>query len=227
VKAAVLAGSLLTAVFAAPAAAAPAVPAVHSASERSALVDRLSALAGGPSRRALDAALTAYERAAEHGEVARANLLTVIDYTRPSTEPRLWVLDLSVGRILYHELVAHGRESGDNATTSFSNAPNSLMTSLGLFVTDSSYVGHNGYSLRLRGLDPGINDNAWARAIVVHGAAYVSDAIAAKLGRLGRSWGCPAVRTDIARTLIDTIKGGTVLFAYGGPADAGAAASSH
>jgi hypothetical protein len=101
------------------------------------------------------------------------------------------------------------------------------MTSLGLFVTDSSYVGHNGYSLRLRGLDPGINDNAWARAIVVHGAAYVSDAIAAKLGRLGRSWGCPAVRTDIARTLIDTIKGGTVLFAYGGPADAGAAASSH
>ena len=102
------------------------------------------------------------------------------------------------------------------------------MTSLGLFVTDTSYVGSNGYSLRLRGLEPGINDNAFARAIVIHGAAYVSQAIADKLGRLGRSWGCPAVRSDIARKLIDTIKGGTAIYAYGGPAsDAASRQAAH
>jgi hypothetical protein len=89
------------------------------------------------------------------------------------------------------------------------------MSSLGLFVTDRSYQGQNGYSLRLRGLDPGVNDHAFARAIVIHGAPYVSAATAAELGRLGRSWGCPAVRMDVARTLIDQIKGGTVVYAYG------------
>ena len=102
------------------------------------------------------------------------------------------------------------------------------MTSLGLFVTGTSYVGSNGYSLRLRGLDPGINDNAYARAIVIHGADYVSQAIASRLGRLGRSWGCPAVRSEIARTLIDTIKGGTAIYAYGGPAaDAASRRTNH
>ncbi len=180
-----------------------------------ALVERFADLAGGPSRAALTAALNAYEAAADWGVVAREGLLTVIDYTRPSTEPRLWVLDLQAGRIVYRELVAHGRETGGNIARAFSNAPGSLMSSLGLFVTDAAYVGKNGYSLRLRGLDPGINDNAYARAIVVHGASYVSQAIAARLGRLGRSWGCPAVRAEIARALIDTIKGGTVLYAYG------------
>ena len=173
---------------------------------------------GGPSAPALNAALAAYAEATNQGAVARPDLLTVIDYTRPSTEPRMWVLDLQRGSVLYRELVAHGKHSGENMTQAFSNANGSLMTSLGLFITDTSYVGSNGYSLRLRGLDPGINDNAYARAIVIHGAAYVSQAIAAKLGRLGRSWGCPAVRSEIARKLIDTIKGGTAIYAYGGPA---------
>jgi hypothetical protein len=195
-------------------AATPA--AAHGTVDASALVHRLASLSGGPSRPALDAALAAYADATRHAAVARANLLTVIDYTRPSTEPRLWVLDLDSGRVLYRELVAHGRRSGDNTTRAFSNAPGSLMTSLGLFVTDAAYVGRNGYSLRLRGLEPGVNDNAYDRAIVVHGAAYVNRAVAERLGRLGRSWGCPAVRLDIARILIDTIKGGTVVYAYGG-----------
>jgi hypothetical protein len=184
--------------------------------DEAALESRLATTAGGPGRRVLDAALAAYVSATHQGAVARTGLLTVIDYTRPSTEPRLWVLDLNRARVLYRELVAHGRRSGDNTTRFFSNAAGSLMTSLGLFVTDTSYVGRNGYSLRLRGLDSGVNDNAWDRAIVVHGAAYVSTAVAERLGRLGRSWGCPAVRADVARPLIDTIKGGTVVFAYGG-----------
>ena len=182
------------------------------------LSSRLADLPGGPDRRALDAALSSYLRALSRGAVARSSLLTLIDYTRPSTEPRLWVLDLDTGRVLYRELVAHGRRSGDNVARYFSNDAGSLMTSLGLFVTDLPYIGQNGYSLRLRGLDPGINDHAYDRAIVLHGAPYVSETNATRFGRLGRSWGCPAVRSTVARRLIDTIKGGTVLFAYGTPA---------
>src|SRR5262245_3236497 len=188
----------------------------NNAAATSALVSGLTE-AGGPSRVVLDAAFAAYQSAADRGVVLRENLLTVIDYTRPSTEPRLWVLDLGAGRVLYRELVAHGKASGDNTTRAFSNAPGSLMSSVGLFLTDVSYVGRNGYSLRLRGLEAGVNDRAYERAIVIHGATYVSQVAAVRLGRLGRSWGCPAVRADIARPLIDLIKGGTVLYAYGGP----------
>jgi len=179
------------------------------------VAERLAAVPNGPGRRVLDAALAAYNEAAQHGTLARPDLLTVIDYTRPSTERRLWVLDLARGRVLFHELVAHGKNSGENLTRFFSNAHGSLKTSLGLFVTDTPYVGRNGYSLRLRGLDRGVNDNALDRAIVMHGASYVSAAIAAKLGRLGRSWGCPAVSAEVARDIIDTIKGGSAIFAYG------------
>jgi len=180
-----------------------------------AAVARLEALAGGPSAVALAPAIDAYRRAVALGLVTNPRLLTIIDYSRPSTEARLWVLDLTLGKVLHRELVAHGRGSGDNVATKFSNSDGSHMSSLGLFVTDQSYRGQNGYSLRLRGLDPGVNDHAFARAIVIHGAPYVSAAIAAQLGRLGRSWGCPAVRTEVARTLIDLIKDGTVVYAYG------------
>jgi len=177
---------------------------------------RIEQLPGAPVHAALDAAMDAYNRAVTAGEVMNPALLTVIDYTRPSTEPRLWVIDLLHGKIVHRELVAHGRNSGENFATDFSNDEGSRKTSLGLFVTDHTYYGDNGYSLRLRGLDPGINDRAFERAIVMHGAAYVSDSAARRLGRLGRSWGCPAVRPEIARSLIDLIKEGTVLYAYGG-----------
>jgi hypothetical protein len=208
----IAAASAAVALAASPAAAVPPAVAPVPAAES------LAAVPGGPSRAALDAALAAYASATARGSIARTNLLTIIDYTRPSTEPRLWVLDLAAGRVLYRELVAHGKNSGDNLTQHFSNASGSLMTSLGLFVTADPYVGRNGYSLRLRGLNRGLNDNALARAIVVHGAPYVNGAVAAKLGRLGRSWGCPAVRAEIARELIDTIRGGSAIFAYGGSA---------
>jgi hypothetical protein len=116
--------------------------------------------------------------------------------------------------LVFEELVAHGSESGDNFAPSFSNAPDSHQTSLGLFVTDEPYVGKNGYSLRMDGLDAGINDRARERAIVIHGADYVSDAFAKAQGRLGRSWGCPAVRGVIAKSLIDRVRGGGLVFAY-------------
>ena len=171
--------------------------------------------AGGPAPEALAAAMSAYERASHSGVIVNSHLLTLIDYTKPSIVPRLWVIDVTTGDVLYHELVAHGRASGDNMATSFSNDDDSHMSSLGLFITGDAYVGRNGYSLRLQGLDPGVNDHAAARAIVIHGAPYVSEDVGQRLGRLGRSWGCPAVSLGVARPLIDAIKGGSVVFAYG------------
>ena len=140
--------------------------------------------------------------------------LGVIDYSRPSTEPRMWVFDLARHRLLFEEWVAHGRNSGDNLTARFSNREGSYMTSLGGFTAQETYMGGNGYSLRLRGLEPGFNDQARQRAIVIHGAPYVSQQLIDSQGRLGRSLGCPAVRPAIARSLIDTIRNGSFVFAY-------------
>jgi hypothetical protein len=146
--------------------------------------------------------------------VRNPHTLSVIDYSRPSTEPRLWVFDLTERRLLFEELVAHGRNTGDNAAVRFSNAPSSLMSSIGVYVTGETYTGHNGYSLHLQGLESGFNDNAFERAIVIHGASYVDAAFAKSQGRIGRSFGCPAVRPAIARTLIDTIRDGSLVVAY-------------
>ena len=178
-----------------------------------ALVTSLQSLAPDLRSEALRPALAAWERLRGEGLATRP-LLTVIDYGLPSTRPRLWVFDMEARRLLYHELVAHGRNTGADLATAFSNEEGSLKTSLGSFVTGGSYTGRNGYSMRLRGLDTGWNDHAEARAIVVHGAPYVDWDVARKLGRLGRSWGCPAVRTAIAQELIDRIKDGSVLFAW-------------
>ena len=196
-----------------PAAARPAAAA--GAAAGAALPLNVRGLTDGPREAVLKAAMSAYSKALKQGAVAREGVLTIIDYTLPSTEPRLWVVDLLKGQVLYRELVAHGRESGDNIAKKFSNKSGSFMSSLGLFVTDESYMGQNGYSMRLRGLDKGVNDRAYERAIVMHGADYVDEGVAQALGRLGRSLGCPAVRLDIAASLIDTIKDGTVMFAYG------------
>lgn len=159
-------------------------------------------------------ALSAAACAERAGAVVAPATLTVIDYSRPSTSKRLWVFDLARKELLYEELVAHGQGTGDNIATRFSNTPNSHQTSLGLFVTAESYVGQNGYSLRLDGLERGVNDRARERAIVMHGAPYVNEDIIGSMGRLGRSWGCPAVRPAVARQMIDTVKGGSLVFAY-------------
>ena len=118
----------------------------------------------------------------------------------------MWVFDLNNGRLLFKELVAHGRNTGENMATRFSDAMNSHQTSLGLFVTSDAYVGTNGYSLRLDGLEPGFTARARERAIVMHGAPYVDAKLAATQGRIGRSWGCPALREAVARDVIDTIR---------------------
>jgi hypothetical protein len=179
-----------------------------------ALAARLAAAAPAANPEVIALATRAAQCAERQGLLDGFRHLAVIDYSRPSTEPRLWIFDVAQGRLLYQELVAHGRNTGERVAQRFSNVEGSKMSSLGLFQTADTYYGNNGYSLRLRGLDAGFNDNAFSRAIVMHGAPYVSEAIAERLGRLGRSWGCPAVRQEIARTVIDTLKGGALLFAY-------------
>lgn len=162
----------------------------------------------------LDLALDAASCAVQSGTVNNPRTLTVIDYSRPSSQKRMWVYDLQTRNLLYEELVAHGQGSGGNVPDAFSNEAETHRTSLGLFSTDTTYVGRNGYSLRLDGLDAGLNDRARERAIVIHGAPYVSESFVQANGRLGRSWGCPAIRPEIAREMIDRIKGGGLVFAY-------------
>jgi hypothetical protein len=159
-------------------------------------------------------ALGAADCAVRSGAIEDPSTLTVIDYSKPSTSKRLWVFDLHTHELLYQELVAHGKGSGEKNATMFSNEPETHRSSIGLFETKDAYIGKNGYSLRLNGLDVGFNDRALERAIVMHGAAYVSDAFALTQGRLGRSWGCPAVREGIARDLIDRVKSDGLVFAY-------------
>ncbi len=160
----------------------------------------------------LDKALNALACAApERKPQAR---LAVIDYSLPSTQRRMWVFDLDKGELLFHELVAHGRASGNKFSTSFSNTPGSHQSSIGLFKTRQTYSGRNGYSLRMQGLEPAFNDRAHDRAIVIHGASYVSEDFIQRTGRIGRSHGCPAVAADKARPLIDTIKDGHYLFSW-------------
>lgn len=159
-------------------------------------------------------ALRATSCAERRGLLPDPRTLTVIDYSKASTERRLFVLDLERPRLVHRDLVAHGRGSGENFATRFSNRPGSYQTSLGLFVTLDPYVGQHGRSLRLAGLEPGVNDRAYERAIVIHGAEYVTRLHAARFGRLGRSWGCPALPPAATDAVIDRIAGGTPVFAY-------------
>jgi hypothetical protein len=194
-----------------PIAAAP--PAQHEAAfQGSALA--LSKLAPDADPRVLALALQARDCAAAALGQPAAPRLAVIDYSKPSLEPRLWVFDLATNTLLFRELVAHGQGSGENMARAFSNRDGSHQTSLGLFRTAGTYHGSNGYSLRMEGLEPGTNDAAMARAIVMHGAPYVNPQAARKQGRLGRSWGCPAVRPEVARQVIDSLKNGQMIFSY-------------
>ena len=147
-------------------------------------------------------------------ENRKRNILTLIDFSRPSTAKRLFVFDMKQRKLLFSSVVSHGKNSGENYATSFSNEYGSYKSSLGFYLTESTYQGKNGYSLILDGLEKGINDRARERAIVMHGAAYADPSVVGKGGRLGRSFGCPAVPQKLSRPIIDAIKGGSVLYIY-------------
>lgn len=178
-----------------------------------ALADRLARSAPNLNPKILRTALLATECAVAYG-MSRPERLAIIDYSLPSSERRLWVLDLESGDLILREWVAHGKQSGDNRASRFSNRLNSHQSSLGLFRTSESYRGKHGYSLRLDGLEPGFNDLARERAIVIHGADYVDPSWIEAYGRLGRSFGCPAVRRQAIREVVDSLKGGQLLFTY-------------
>jgi hypothetical protein len=148
------------------------------------------------------------------GLVKQDSLLSIIDYSLPSSVERLFVIDLKNKKIRCRSLVAHGRNSGEECSTRFSNSPQSHKSSLGFYITGSTYRGAHGYSLLLNGIDTGYNDRARSRAIVMHGAGYVSGDYIERYGRLGRSLGCPALPPKSNTGIIDLIKEGTVLFCY-------------
>ena len=194
------------AVFSAQAQSAEPVP-------TSPLVDSLALTAPTLNRKILQHAVAAMECAINNG-ARPAQRLAIIDFSLPSTERRLWIFDLASQTLLLRDLVAHGQKSGDNFATRFSNDTGSHQSSLGLFRTSESYIGKHGYSLRMDGLEPGVNDRARERAIVIHPADYVNPAWIARQGRIGRSQGCSAVRPEVAKMVIDSLKGGQYIFSY-------------
>ena len=177
------------------------------------LLSKLSHAAPELNPQALKSALSAMQCAVNNG-AKQAQHLAVIDFSQPSTARRLWIFDLNRKTLVLRDLVAHGKESGENFATSFSNTEGSNQSSLGLFSTQESYVGSHGYSLRMDGLEPGINDSARDRAIVIHAANYVNPLWSERQGRIGRSQGCPAVRPQVARQVVDKLKDGQFMFAW-------------
>lgn len=143
------------------------------------------------------------------------DILTLIDFSKPSTEKRLYVINLTLKKLMYVSYVSHGRNSGEKYATSFSNREGSYKSSLGFYRTENTYYGKNGYSLVLDGLEKGINDKAKERAIVMHGAAYADPSTIRSCGRLGRSLGCPALPLAVSKQIIDAIKDGTLLYIHG------------
>jgi len=169
--------------------------------------------AGNFNLEAIKVGLTAYQKARQQG-LDDKKLLTIIDYSKSSRDRRLLVFDMNSQKVLFNTWVAHGKNSGGENATSFSNSSRSLKSSLGVFVTSDIYSGKHGTSLRVQGLEPGINDNAYRRDIVFHSAAYVSEDVAKERGMVGRSWGCMAVDPNTIKPLINTIKGKTLVVAY-------------
>lgn len=167
------------------------------------------------SQEAFDYAVQGYERLKATGELHNDRVLTIVDFSLPSSRKRLFIIDMQHDRLLFHTYVSHGRNSGEEMATRFSNRPESFQSSLGFYVTGNTYRGQHGYSLQLDGQERGINDNALTRKIVVHGASYVSERNIAQQGFLGRSLGCPAIPEKLHRPIINAIRDGSCLFIYG------------
>ena len=170
--------------------------------------------AAGLDERVLGLALTGYYALSESQRLSEKQLLSIVDFSQPSSAKRFYVIDLKSRTLVENTWVAHGKNSGETRAAVFSNVADSHMSSLGFYLTEAIYDGKHGLSLRLDGLEPGFNDLARDRAIVMHGAEYVSDTVIEKYGRLGRSFGCPALPVAIAKRVISAIAERTVLFVY-------------
>ena len=168
----------------------------------------------GLSKKAFDLALRGFDKLLAHGKLMNSAVLSIVDFSLPSTQKRLFVINMITQELIFFDYVAHGKNSGATIAKSFSNTINSLKSSLGFFVTQNTYTGRNGLSLALDGKEKGRNDHAIERSIVIHGAPYVNENFAAQKNGIGRSWGCPAVPEKITKDLIETIKDGSCFFIY-------------
>lgn len=197
-------------------AAATAVHSANAVTENSnqELYNDLHLEENGLDLHVFEVALKGFTKLSGAGKINNRDTITIIDFSQPSNQKRLYVIDLNKKQILFQSLVSHGRGTGELWAKSFSNRPSSYKSSPGFYVTEETYNGHNGYSLRLNGLEKNINDNAYSRAIVIHGAQYANESTINALGFLGRSEGCPALPYSMHKPVINTIKNGTCLFIY-------------
>ncbi|HEY6504824.1 MAG TPA: murein L,D-transpeptidase catalytic domain family protein [Chitinophagaceae bacterium] len=198
-------------------AASPASPPADSLQHTStfkSVYDSLHLELSGLSRQAFEYAQKGWEKLLSQGRIINESIVAIVDFSQPSSHRRFYVLDMKNYKVLFNTLVAHGRNSGKEWASSFSNQPSSYKSSPGFFITGETYNGSNGYSLRLQGIERGINDKAQKRAIVMHGADYVDESYIEAQGYIGRSQGCPAVPATEAYPIINTIKEGTCLFVY-------------
>lgn len=205
----------------------PAIPAVHTpvtttntafsyadSSRLNRLYNNLQLDSLGLSAEAYHRAISGFLSLVLSGDIRNTGVLSIIDFSKPSTQKRLFILDMNNGTLMFNTLVAHGRRSGELIATRFSNRINSLMSSLGFYLTGEPFIGQHGYSLTLEGKEKGWNDNAFHRRIIMHPAGYVSEEHIRQWGYLGRSEGCPAIPEDLDRSIIDSIRGGSCLFIY-------------
>jgi hypothetical protein len=182
--------------------------------EISSLYTTLQLDQSGLSKEAFTYAWKGYQQLLEKKLISRSNYLTICDFSQSSKQKRLYIIDVVNNKLVIHTWVAHGRNSGSEYATSFSNQPESLQSSLGFYITSNTYTGDHGLSLRIKGVDKGYNDKALERSIVIHGAAYVDGARVRSGMYMGRSYGCPAVPQNESKNIITTIKNGTCLFIF-------------
>ncbi|HUB61456.1 MAG TPA: murein L,D-transpeptidase catalytic domain family protein [Puia sp.] len=178
------------------------------------IYEEMSLEDSGLSRTAFDYAWTGYYKLKKKGLLRRTNILSIADFSQSSSNQRLYVIDVRNRRLLYRTYVAHGINSGQEYANAFSNKMESCKSSLGFYITSGTYYGFNGLSLRIHGMDKGFNDNAARRAIVIHGATYVSERILHKYGVMGTTFGCPAIPDEMSTQIIPVVKGGTCFFIY-------------
>lgn len=176
--------------------------------------EELNLAKAGLDLQVFEMAMKGFDKLRSNGKSGEDSVLAIADFTKPSGTKRLFVLDLKDRKLVYHTYVSHGKNSGLQYATRFSNSPESHMSSLGFYLTKKTYTGSNGYSLQLDGCEKGVNDKALSRAIVMHAADYANEQIARGRGYIGRSFGCPAVPTALHKPIIDKLKDGNVLFIY-------------
>lgn len=188
--------------------------AVHSKSAALLMYDSIGLQNAGLSFEAFEYAMYGYQQLRTKGRLSNKSIITIVDFSQASNKKRLYVIDLSASKILFNTYVAHGQNTGREFAKQFSNKAESHQSSLGFYVTSGTYMGSNGFSMYLNGMERGINDNAMERAIVMHGADYVSEQMIRSQGYIGRSHGCPAVPLKWNKAIIARIKNGSCLFVY-------------